>query len=58
MDALSAHRLERLPAQKEALTLPYKDPEKAIAYGKAWNTHTRYSAQIASRLQIPTKGTP
>jgi Recombination endonuclease VII len=29
MDALSAHRLEGLPTQKEALTLPYKDPEKA-----------------------------
>jgi hypothetical protein len=31
MDALSAHRLERLPTQKEALTLPYKDPEKRRA---------------------------
>jgi Recombination endonuclease VII len=59
MDTLSAHRLERLPTQKEALTLPYKDPEKRRSAGlvtsKRWqaNNPEKVKANRAARNVRP-----
>jgi hypothetical protein len=53
MDALSADRIEGLPTQKEALTLPYKDPEKQgkahYAANKAYYAAKNKAWRIANK---------